>query len=127
MILILVLRALFSLLERRDTLSSTHASLSHLLSTALAELGEAEREHIELREQNRELAVQAIERARIRQEEARKRQGPEYQAEQENLRQMKKRWEVVSNITQQIITQSGVDWSRDDNLREIVLECGKDV
>ncbi|KAF8542466.1 centromere protein H (CENP-H)-domain-containing protein [Trichophaea hybrida] len=66
------------------------------------------------------------ERNKKRDEELKKQQDPKYKEEEKKLQRTKKNWEIVRNVAQATVVSSGVDWSRDDELRQLVLACGDD-
>ncbi|KAI5788412.1 centromere protein H (CENP-H)-domain-containing protein [Geopyxis carbonaria] len=119
-------RGLLPLIQRRDTLSLTHANISHLLTEALKNLSEAEVKYCQLQEQNKVLASRLLELSRQQQEELKKQQGPGYEVAERDLKEAKKKWNMVKEVLQAIIVSSGVDWSRDEKLRTLVLTCGEE-
>jgi len=119
-------RSLIPLIHRRDMLSQTHANLSHLLVLKLEALSETERSYLDIQERNKVLASRLLDLTKKRDEELKKQQGPEYRAEEKKLKDAKKEWDIVRNVAQAAVVSSGVDWSRDDELKQLVLACGDD-
>ena len=50
--------------------------------------------------------------------------GEAYREAEEALREARMKWEVMRNTVQAVIVGSGVDWARDERLREAVMACG---
>jgi hypothetical protein len=75
---------------------------------------------------NKELAARLFEILEARKKELKKRQGPEYQSAEEELRETRVRWDMIRNVVQAVVVASGVDWVRDEGLRELVLGCGEE-
>jgi hypothetical protein len=120
-------RHLLWLIQRRDTLSLTHANVSHLLKTTLDSLSKAEKEYVEIQERNKVLAAELLELGKkCREEIKRQQRGSEYEAVNEEFKREKMGWNVVRNVYQGVIAASGVDWANDEMLRELMLSCGDD-
>ncbi|KAF8245257.1 hypothetical protein K440DRAFT_646417 [Wilcoxina mikolae CBS 423.85] len=119
-------RSLIPLIHRRDMLSQTHANLSHLLMLKLEALTLTERSYLDMQERNKVLASRLLTLTKKRDEELKKQQDPKYKEEEKKLQRTKKNWEIVRNVAQATVVSSGVDWSRDDELRQLVLACGDD-
>lgn len=119
--------ALFPLVQRRDTLSLTHASLSHVLQTLSTQLSATETAYRAAQEVNRDLAQRMLAVAAERKAEARANRGEEYKEAVRELRETRVRWDIMRNVVQAVVVGSGVDWCRDERLCAVVLACGEEV
>lgn len=45
---------------------------------------------------------------------------------EESLRTSRQRWRIMKNTASAVVAGSGVDWSRDETLRELVMENDSD-
>lgn len=119
--------ALSPLIARRDTLSVTHANLSRVLSTAFETLSRTQTARIAAQTLNRQLTARLI--AVVREQDKNQRaegaqKSEAYREAEEALREARMKWEVMRNTVQAVIIGSGVDWVRDERLRETVMACG---
>lgn len=116
--------SLLPLITRRDTLSLTSANLSNAVSWTRTHHSTLSRQHRVALLRNTELAQQLVALEKKREEEREKGRGEEYRRVQEKWKVTKGRWEVVRQVAQGIVVGSGVDWARDGELREWVVEWG---
>lgn len=80
--------------------------------------------NVELVAELLDLAAQVEERKRGHLNDARS-QG-EVRRLEEQVRLSKRRWQVVKGLSSGIVAGSGVDWARDDELRDMVLDPDDD-
>ncbi|OTB15942.1 hypothetical protein K445DRAFT_317566 [Daldinia sp. EC12] len=121
-------RDLLPMLEKRDQSSSVLAQQSSELRTLLDEITEVESKSLSLGRENVELASTLLELA----EETNRNKAeavnmdPERAAEISSLESQVKlsrqRWRVLKGTASAVVAGSGVDWSRDAELRDIVLD-----
>ncbi|KAK2767775.1 hypothetical protein FQN54_003934 [Arachnomyces sp. PD_36] len=121
-----VQRALLPLINRRDTLSLIHESLSSAHSSTTAALSDAEVENIAITKRNQELArtlLELTEREKSLQEEVTdgelKTQLDALKAESKTE---KAKWETIKSVVSAMVAASGVDWARDEDLQRLVLD-----
>ena len=67
-----------------------------------------------------------MELARKREDALKHQQGPEVEEVEKRMREARRQAEVVREVAQAVIVGSGVDWSRDEELRRLVLACGEE-
>ena len=116
------------MLEKRDQSSSVLAQQSSELRTLLDEITEVESQSLRLGRENVELAstlLQLAEETNRNKAEA-VNMDPERAAEISSLESQVKlsrqRWRVLKGTASAVVAGSGVDWSRDAELRDIVLD-----
>jgi hypothetical protein len=119
-------RALLPLINRRDTLSLIHETLSNAHSSTTESLSDAAVGNIETTKWNQELArtlFELTEREKSLQEEV---EDGEMKAQLESLKAETKRekgkWETIKSVVSATVVASGVDWARDEDLRKLVLD-----
>jgi hypothetical protein len=114
------------LLEKRDEVSVTLADLSRKVIDAKRELVRVEADNITTNRQNAELAAQMI--ALTKEADTQKRDDMPRKAQRElaemdaNVKLSRQRWRIMKGTASGTIVGSGVDWARDPNLLEIVLD-----
>jgi hypothetical protein len=114
------------LLEQRDTLSVTLADLSREALNAKKELIKVEAENVTTNRQNAELAAQMI--ALAKDADTQKRDNMPRKAQKDlaeldaNVKLSRQRWRIMKGTASGTIVGSGVDWARDPELLEIVLD-----
>ncbi|KAL2222861.1 centromere protein H (CENP-H)-domain-containing protein [Thermoascus aurantiacus ATCC 26904] len=119
-------RALVPLINRRDLLSLIQENLATAHAATLEALSNAEVENMRVNKKNQELARTLLDltshdsrwKERI-EDEGLKAQLEELEAEHKKRRA---RWETIKSIASAAVVGSGVDWARDDRLRELVLD-----
>ncbi|RYP89220.1 hypothetical protein DL770_004518 [Monosporascus sp. CRB-9-2] len=129
-------RDLLPVLEQRDAASVTLAKQSAELRALLDELAEVEGRSLRLGRENADLAAEAL---RLAGEANRRNNGtgepwadadPDLAAEivelEAQVRASRKRWRVVKGTASAFVAGSGVDWARDAELRDIVLDAEDD-
>lgn len=109
---------------QRDKLSLTTANISTMTLNANAASITLARSHKAALERNIELAKQLLDLEKKREEEREKGRGEEYRKAMEKWTVTKGRWEVVRQVAQAVVVGSGVDWTRDEELREWVVGWG---
>ncbi|KAL7265946.1 hypothetical protein RUND412_011524 [Rhizina undulata] len=121
-------RALLPLILRRDQLSLTHANISHILSTTLASLVKTQHEIAQAQELNFQFTTRLVKLTEKKKKEvqATSRNDPRFVAAEQELKGTKMRWEVIRKVLQAVIVESGVDWSRDEKFRLLVLGCSEE-
>ncbi|KAF3062048.1 hypothetical protein GL218_03762 [Daldinia childiae] len=121
-------RDLLPILEQRDQSSSALAQQSSELRTLLDEITEVESQSLRLGRENVELASKLLELAEQtnRNKAEAVNLDPERAAEISNLegqvKLSRQRWRVLKGTASAVVAGSGVDWSRDSELRDIVLD-----
>jgi len=119
-------RELLPLIKRRDVLSMAHTNLSSSLSSSLAALTTAETENILASRTNRELAVTLLDLAGELKTQDAHVKDPIVRSKLETLehenRIRKSRWRIMKSVLGATVVGSGVDWARDDVLRELVMD-----
>ncbi|KAI8630564.1 centromere protein H (CENP-H)-domain-containing protein [Xylariaceae sp. FL1651] len=121
-------RDLLPLLTTRDSTSSTLATQNTELHTLLTELTDVESRSLRLTRENVALAGRLLDLAK--QTEQGKAEAfaedSEHAAEiaelQAEVKAGRQRWRVLKGTASAIVAGSGVDWARDAELREIVLD-----
>ncbi|UNI14671.1 hypothetical protein JDV02_001275 [Purpureocillium takamizusanense] len=120
-------RDLVSYVEQRDDAAiavSKHASAVEATlneSTRVqADTALAVARNVELVAELLDLAAQIEERKQGRLDDARS-QG-EVRRLEEQVKASKRRWQVVKGVSSGMVAGSGVDWARDDELRDMVLD-----
>jgi hypothetical protein len=104
----------------------TLADLSRKVLTARKELVRIETEHVLISRQNAELAAQMI--ALAKDADTQKRDNMPRKAQIElaemdaNVKLSRQRWRIMKGTASGTIVGSGVDWARDPELLEIVLD-----
>lgn len=119
-------RALVPLINRRDLLSLIQENLATAHAATLEALSNVEVENMRINKKNQELARTLLDltshdsrwKERI-EDEGLKAQLEELEAEHKKRRA---RWETIKSIASAAVVGSGVDWARDDRLRELVLD-----
>jgi len=124
-----VLSVLFPLVNRRDVLSMAHTNISSSLSSSLNSLSEAQRDNVITANKNRELTGTLLSLA-----EEGKAEGiedvidPELRDQLDNLEKeikvQRSRWRIMKNVIGAVVVGSSIDWARNDELRELVMDDG---
>lgn len=122
---------LLPLIQERDTLSISLTDISTKILETTEKLTQAEAEHIVVAKRNTELAATMT--ALAEEANAQKKgdiQDPALRQEvaelEESLRTSRQRWRIMKNTASAVVAGSGVDWSRDETLRELVMENDSD-
>ncbi|MCJ1250239.1 hypothetical protein MMC30_007465 [Trapelia coarctata] len=120
-------RNLHALVDQRDILSMAHANLSATLQGVLNTTTATAQENVIAMRQNQELTttllgltsqlqtqdVESIENAELR---------SQLKTMQEETKESKRRWRIMKSLTAAVVAGSGIDWARNDDLRELVLD-----
>ncbi|KAF2457903.1 centromere protein H (CENP-H)-domain-containing protein [Lineolata rhizophorae] len=120
-------RRLGPLIKQRDTLAMLHASQASRLSSISTELLTSRKENRELNEANAQLARTVLDLAdslkpqEISQIEDATLRG-ELQQVEAKLKESRRVWRVMKSVVSGIIVGSGVNWTMDDDLRELVMD-----
>ncbi|EED19421.1 conserved hypothetical protein [Talaromyces stipitatus ATCC 10500] len=119
-------RALLPLTNRRDVLSLVYENLANARTATVEALSNAEVENLRLMEQNKGLASELLEltaqetswRDRV-DDEALIARMEEIEQEYKKTRAQR---DTIKSVLSALVVGSGVDWARDDRLRDSVLE-----
>lgn len=119
-------------IEKRDKISIQAAEVSSVASDIRGQSMNAQRDALRASTKNVHLASEVI---GLGEELERKKFGYDHedqetreaiQAAEGELRSSRQKWRVLKGITAGIIVNSGVDWGRDEVLRELVLDTEGD-
>jgi hypothetical protein len=124
---LIVRRDLLPLIQQRDALSVTLANLSSKVLSAQNELTRVESEHIITAQKNVELATQMLALAdEARTQKKEDIEDPRVRAKLDELeaamRLSRQRWRILKGTASATIAGSGIDWARDPQLLEIVMD-----
>ena len=122
-------RMLSTLINRRDVLSMAHTNISSDLKSTLDSLLEAETENRVAMRKNQELASSLLSLVEDAKAEGNddivnpelKRQLEELEGENDVG---KSKWMILKSVISAVVVGSGVDWARDDRLRQLVVDDG---
>jgi hypothetical protein len=111
----------------RDILSMLHADLSSKLSAAHARTTAAEREIVSVNTQNQKLARAMVELAEhLKEESTEAIEDAAMRAKLEELDKQvsaaRREWRTVKSLVAGIVAGSGVDWTGDPKLLELVID-----
>lgn len=119
--------ALSALIDRRDVLSMAHANIASDYKSAMESLVAVQRENRLAMQRNRELTstlLSLVEETKV--EKIGNITNPDMKGQLETLEVevsvRKPRWTIMKNVISAVIAGSGVDWARDEKLRELVLD-----
>ncbi|KAK4694324.1 hypothetical protein P7C71_g3242, partial [Lecanoromycetidae sp. Uapishka_2] len=120
-------RTLHPLIDRRDILAIAHTNLSSILQSVSRDTITAETENLRTLEQNRELTTTLLaltKEVQGRETSALANSSPSAQIERvrEETVTARKRWRIMKSVVATIIAGSGVDWTRNATLRDLVLD-----
>ena len=120
-------RALHPLIDRRDTLEIAHANLSTTLQTLLKEAAILSADNLRAMDKNRALTVTLLalaKKVQAQRDEVTK--DPKFGAQLDEARNeaatARQRWRLMKSVVAAVVAGSGVDWARDDTLRDLVLD-----
>ncbi|OTA56498.1 hypothetical protein K449DRAFT_408455 [Hypoxylon sp. EC38] len=125
-------RDLLPVLEQRDQSSSTLAHQSTELRALLDEITEVESQSLRIGRENVDLASKLLDLAEQmnQSKEEAVNMDPERAAEISRLegqvKLSRQRWRVLKGTASAVVAGSGIDWSRDAELRDIVLDPEND-
>lgn len=115
-------------LEQRDESSSTLAHQSLELRALLNEITEVESQSLRLGRENVDLASELLDlaeqtnRTKAEAINADSEQAAEISRLESEVKLSRQRWRVLKGTASAVVAGSGVDWSRDAELRNIVLD-----
>lgn len=120
-------RRLHPLIDRRDTLGIAHTNLSATLKSLMKDTVSVEAESIRTTERNRELATTLLDitrkgqdhRDRVSQDSGTRAQLDRLKGETATARN---RWRMMKSVVGATVAASGVDWARNDTLKDVVLD-----
>ncbi|SLM41047.1 Centromere protein H [Lasallia pustulata] len=120
-------RSLHPLIDTRDVLSIAHANLASHLTTMMDDLTMVEAQNIISSKKNRTLADTLLDLTANMQSEraedvSNAKLRSQLQVLKEETKMSKARWRIMKSVTAAVIVGSGIDWSRNDELRELVLD-----
>ncbi|KAI2620688.1 centromere protein H (CENP-H)-domain-containing protein [Hypomontagnella submonticulosa] len=121
-------RDLLPALEQRDESSSTLAHQSLELRALLNEITEVESQSLRLGRENVDLASELLDlaeqtnRTKAEAINADSEQAAEISRLESEVKLSRQRWRVLKGTASAVVAGSGVDWSRDAELRNIVLD-----
>jgi F420-0:gamma-glutamyl ligase len=120
-------RDLLPLIQERDALSVSLAETSAKLLSTTERLTVVEAEHIIAARKNAELAATMValadEANTQKKEDVTDPEAREQIDELErSLKVSRQRWRIMKGTVSAVVAGSGIDWSRDPELRELVLE-----
>ncbi|KAI1209385.1 centromere protein H (CENP-H)-domain-containing protein [Annulohypoxylon truncatum] len=125
-------RDLLPVLEQRDQSSSVLSQQSTELRGLLDEITEVESQSLRLGRENVQLAAELLDLAEQtdRSKAEAINMDPERAAEisrlEDQVKLSRQRWRVLKGTASAVVAGSGVDWSRDAELRDIVLDPEND-
>lgn len=115
------------MIDRRDTLEIAHTNLSSTLQTLLKEEALLSADNTRAVEKNRALTADLL--ALLKQVQAQRDEvtkDPKISAQLDQLRDdtatARQRWTIMKSVVAAVIAGSGVEWARDDTLRDLVLD-----
>ncbi|KAK4682039.1 hypothetical protein QC764_114220 [Podospora pseudoanserina] len=120
-------RDLLSHIEQRDHAAKRTAEHCSALHSAMEKLAKVEVEYLETKQRNVELASETLDLAadNVGQEPNNVRNTQlkmELDTLETQLRATRGKWRVMKGTASAIVTGSGLDWVRDERLRELVLD-----
>ena len=103
-------------------------NLSARLHSTSQALTEVEAQNIEAMEKNRELTATLVELTRQMSEQrvsalTESNLGNQLEILRDDVRTARKRWKIMKSVVAAVIVGSGVDWARDDELRQAVIDA----
>lgn len=115
------------LIHDRDVAGVDAAKQQNEIEQAGELLAELELETLQANQRNVEYASEVLHLARASHERERGGTGntsrvEEIAALEHELKASRQRWKVIKGVTSAIVTGSGVDWVRDERLRDMVLD-----
>lgn len=120
-------RSLHPLIDKRDVLSIAHANLASRLTTIMNDLTIVEAQNIVSSRKNRASTATLLDlTASLQTERAEDVSNPNLRSQlqllKEETKTSKARWRIMKSVTAAVIVGSGIDWSRNNDLRELVLD-----
>ena len=120
-------RILHPLIDRRDTLEISHANLSSTLQKLSKEAAMLSADNIRAMETNRALTATLITLAKkVQAQRDEVMEDPRFSTQLKDVRNdaatARQRWRMMKSVVAAVIAGSGVDWARDDTLRDLLLD-----
>jgi len=114
------------LIDRRDTLGIAHTNLSSTMQSLVKETVMLEADNIRTMTRNRALVTTLLDlnengqdlRNQVLQDSGARAQLDRLEGETATA---KNRWRIMKSVVGAILVGSGMDWARDDSLRDLVL------
>jgi hypothetical protein len=123
-------RALFPLINRRDVLSLAHENLASAHASTIDALSNVEVENIRTTKKNQELVRTLLELTSHEKSWKEEVTDPNLKSQLQTLEEERKaaraKKETIKSVVSAAIVASGVDWARDEALRELVVEDDDD-
>ncbi|KAI9890950.1 MAG: hypothetical protein M1814_003451 [Vezdaea aestivalis] len=124
-------RELLPRINRRDILSIAHTNICGFKSDLASASMAADAERMTVTATNRELSETLLsltsELSPVKKEDI---DDPNLRSQidelEEKMRTNRSRWRIMKNVMSGIIVGSGIDWARNDQLRELVLDAEED-
>lgn len=103
-------------------------NLSARLHSTSQALTKVEAQNIEAMEKNRELTATLVELTRQMSEQRvsalnESNLGNQLEILRDDVGTARKRWKIMKSVVAAVIVGSGVDWARDDELRQVVIDA----
>lgn len=118
------------MIHRRDVLSLVYENLAAAHTEILDALSNAEVENRQITEKNQRLVRRLFELTDQESSWKEEITDPKLKAQLQDLeadqKKSRARWETIKGIASAAVVASGVDWARDDALRELVLDESDD-
>lgn len=119
-------RALLPLVHRRDLLSLVHENLANAQASALESLSNTEVDNIRVIRRNQELARQLLDLTAQESSWRDKIDDASLQTQMKEIeseyKKTRAKWDQMKGVLGGIIVGSGIDWARDETLRDLVLD-----
>ena len=125
--LLTLYRSLHPLIDRRDVLSIAHANLTSNLTTVTNDLTLAEAQNISLSRKNRAQTETLLDlTTNLQTQRAEDISNPMLRSQLQDLKEETKtsraRWRIMKSVIAAVIVGSGIDWARNNELLELVLD-----
>lgn len=117
-------------IKSRESTSSKAATQLSEMRTITSQLTELELENYQVSQHNAELATEVLRLADL----ALHRGGEltdkthfksEIAGLEHEVKMSRQRWKVIKGVTSAVVAGSGIDWARDERLRELVLDSAE--
>ncbi|KAI9832928.1 MAG: hypothetical protein M1819_003958 [Sarea resinae] len=125
-------RDLLNLMIRRDVLSMAHTNLSNSLASSLSTLSKLEMDNITITKSNQELAAVMLDLAeKTKVQTVEEVHDPKMRSQLTELKEQnvkeRTKWRVMKSVVAAAVVGSGIDWARDPDLRDLVLDDEEDT
>lgn len=120
-------RKLSALVNERDILAMVNSTLSQEVLKTTRELSTAEMESLDVTSTNKAKAKTMLKLAKeTRTKEVDEIEDPDTRQQLRNLdeevRFARRDWRIMKSVVSAVVANSGVNWAKDDKLRELVLD-----